>query len=88
MGYQKPAYIVVRERLACWYLFAPKTFTPTLEQMAELLEGMSAPARIGWDDKRDKVNQFLKHLQGIAEGKKSGNFTMLTPEEQECSSDK
>lgn len=67
MGYQKPGYQVVRERLLHWYLFIPRTFPITLEQLAVMWNDMEKPTRLGWGEgsKRQKIGQLQDSLMTI-----------------------
>ena len=63
----KPAYAVIRERLLNWFLFQPKTFDITVDQLADILYAMERQARLGWGkgSKREKLYELLEHLQKV-----------------------
>jgi hypothetical protein len=73
MGYQKSAHTVIEERLSYWHLYRPKTFSLTLEQLAELLVQLEKPVRIGWgvNSKRHEMYTLLAHLRDINKGKET-----------------
>ena len=76
MSYQKPAYAVIRDRLLHWYLFAPRTFAISLEQLAQMYEDLEKPVRIGWGpgSKREKITVLQHHLQQLIKAKKTGQL--------------
>ncbi len=71
MSNKKSAYVIVDERLGNWFLFKKKSFSLSLEQLAELRNGLQAPARLGWKTtKRAQFDTLMEHLNQINKGKK------------------
>jgi len=77
---------VVSERLAAWYLFKPRTFQISLEQLAELMDALEEPVRLGssWhpSEKRKKVDELIEYLNKIVAMKKKGLIAEPPPEEE------
>ena len=77
MGYRRPVGNIIPERLAAWYLFKPRTFEITLENLAEIMTALEDPVRLGssyWhpSEKRRKVDELIVYLEKIAKLKASG----------------
>lgn len=64
----KPAYRVVKERLLHWHICMPKSFTLSIDQLAELMKGLEKQSR--FDDKQyAEAETLYKHLCLINKGK-------------------
>jgi hypothetical protein len=77
MGYRRPIGNIIPERLAAWYLFKPRTFEITLENLAEIMHALDQPVRLGSSyynpsDKRKKVDELLVYLNKIVKMKEAG----------------
>lgn len=75
MSHPKSAHRIVSERLAHWYLFKPRSFVITLDQLAELLDELEKPTRLGWGvgSKKEKISELLAHLAELTEAKEKTN---------------
>jgi hypothetical protein len=66
---KKSAHQIIDERLAHWYLFIPRTFNISVEQLAELYKGLSKPARLGYGVERQQAYQLIAHIKGLLKAK-------------------
>ena len=76
----QPKDRILADNLAYWYLFAPKTFHVSLEQLTEMYEYMKQPMNLGKNytyvngkfsklpnSKREQHAQVLKQMEEIAQ---------------------
>lgn len=76
MSYRRPVSNIVQDRLATWYLFKPRSFNITIEQLAEIMEALEKQVIVGYSNggknvRRQKVSELLNHLRAINKNKKS-----------------
>jgi hypothetical protein len=90
MGYRRPVSNIIPERLAAWYLFKPRSFEITLENLAEIMDALGTSVHLGssWNptEKRKKVEDLIEYLNKIAKMKKKGLVAEPPPTEKEVGS--